>query len=116
MPRKKLTESDEVEQAMSPEQTGLVEENEDAAVGADESSIRDRSVVNAAEEPAAGIALEGEPPPSAETEAVDVGLPPADIPEPQALELPPEVPPEAEVPAEPSPAPAPEKSDRQAFL
>ena len=64
----------------------------------------------AAEEPAAGAALEGEPPPNAETEVVDVGLPPANIPEPQALELPPE----AEIPAEPSPAP--EKSDRQAFF
>ena len=116
MPRKKLMEPEEVEQAMSPEQTGLVEENGDAAVGSDESSARDSAAVNAAEEPAAGIALEGEPPPSAETEAVDVGLPPANLPEPQALELPPEVPPEAEVPAEPSPAPVPEKSDRQAFF
>ncbi len=113
MPRKKLMEPEEVEQAVSPEQTGLVEENGDAAVGSDESSARDSAAGNAAEEPA-GATQEREPPPNAETEVVDVGLPPADIPEPQALELPPEVPPEAEIPAEPSPAP--EKSDRQAFF
>ena len=74
MPRKKLMEPEEVEQAVSPEQTGLVEENGDAAVGSDESSARDSAAGNAAEEPAAGAALEGEPPPSAETEVVDVGL------------------------------------------
>lgn len=116
MPRKKLVEPEETEQAMSPEQNGLVEENGDAAVGSDEGSAGDSAAGSAAEEPAAGTAQKEGPPPSAETEVVDVGLPPANIPEPEAVEPPPEVPPETEIPAEPSPAPAPEKSDRQAFF
>lgn len=117
MPRKKITEPEELGQAASPGQTGLDEENADAVTGANESSAWDGSTSNPPEEPAADAAQEGVPPPVAETEAADAGLPSVNIPGQQAEDLPPDVSPEAEsLPAEPSPAPVPEKSDRQAFF
>ena len=97
MPRKKVMEPEDLEQAVSQEQTGLAEENADAAQGG---------------EP---------PPPTAETEVVGVGLPSEDILGPQMEDLPPDAPPvEESLPPEPEaelpPVPPPEKSDRQAFF
>jgi hypothetical protein len=122
MPRKKLTESEGLDQATSQEQTGLTEEKMDAAPGSGELDSWDGSAGAAPEEPAADTAKEGGPlPPATETEVVDAGLPPADIPEPQTEVLPPDASPEAETlslepETAPSPAPVPEKSDRQAFF
>ena len=122
MPRKKVTEPEELEQAVSQEQTGLAEENADAAAGADESNSWYDFTGNTPEEPPADAAQGGgPPPPAAETEVVGVGLPSEDILGPQMEDLPPDAPPvEESLPPEPEAellsAPPPEKSDRQAFF
>ena len=117
MPRKKITEPEELEQGAITEQPAG--ENMDAPVVPEEPA--EEIPADASVEPAADAAQEESPPTAGEGEIVDVALPPAEMPETPPEEMLPDAPPaEESLPSEPEtehpPAPVPEKSDRQAFF
>ena len=124
MPRKKIAEPEGTEQTMGMEQSGLPGENVDAAAVPDETASQDGFHAGALAEGAADVMPEETLPPAAETEVVDVGLPPPGAQEPlpeggeppseeNALTVTPALPEPEPVP---QPAPVPEKNDRQAFF
>ena len=117
MPRKKITEPEELEQGAITEQPAG--ENMDAPVVPEEPA--EEIPADASVEPAADAAQEEPPPIADEGEIVDVALPPAETPETPPEEMLPDAPPaEESLPPEPEtehpPAPVPEKSDRRAFF
>lgn len=117
MPRKKITEPEELEQGAITEQPAG--ENMDAAAVPEEPV--EEIPADAPVEPAADATQEEPPPTAGEGEIVDVELPPTETPETPPEEMLPDAPPaEESLPPEPEtehpPAPVPEKSDRQAFF
>ena len=115
MPRKKITEPEELEQSAILEQP----DGENTDTSAVPGEPMEEIPTDAPMEPAADAVQEELPPATGEGEIMDVELPPAEALKPPPEEMLPDAPPATEsLPPEPErpPAPPPEKSDRQAFF